>query len=347
MEVVKPLLPDRHPIKDFFVCDIMDAAPKDDMASMEHPLFSLSTKPDTRIRLYEHNGNSIKISPSMDGLATIHDKDVLIYCISQLMEKMKRGEKLDRTVHLKAHDLLVATNRPTDGDGYRRLKAAFERLRGTSITTNIMTNGEREIQGFGLIDSWKIIAKDKQSSRMVSVSVTLSEWMFNSVLGKEVLTLNRNYFRLRKPIERRVYEIARKHCGKNPKWQISLKLLQKKCGSSSPLREFRRMTNSLIENKHLPDYEVEMENDIVTFRPTRDFLNAINNKDVINNGVFPYSLTTDTYEQAKKAAPKWDVYVLEQQWIEYWRRTGEKPINNPDGAFIGFCKMKHEKQPRP
>ena len=45
-----PLLPERRPIPDFFVCDLMDAAPKGDMASMEHPIFSLSTKPDHRIR---------------------------------------------------------------------------------------------------------------------------------------------------------------------------------------------------------------------------------------------------------------------------------------------------------
>ena len=41
-----PLLPDRHPIQDFFICDVTDAIPKDDMGSMEHPIFSLATKPD-------------------------------------------------------------------------------------------------------------------------------------------------------------------------------------------------------------------------------------------------------------------------------------------------------------
>ena len=40
------LLPERHPNLDFFVLDITDAVPKDDLASMEHPLFSLATKPD-------------------------------------------------------------------------------------------------------------------------------------------------------------------------------------------------------------------------------------------------------------------------------------------------------------
>ena len=73
-----PLLPDRYPQGDFFVCDIFDAVPKADMASMEHPIFSLSTKPDTRVREYEHNGIKIAIKPSVDGLATVHDRDVRI-----------------------------------------------------------------------------------------------------------------------------------------------------------------------------------------------------------------------------------------------------------------------------
>src|SRR3546814_9274207 len=47
-----PLLPDRYPQQDFFVCDVFDAAPKGDMASMEHPLFSISTKPDLTAREY-------------------------------------------------------------------------------------------------------------------------------------------------------------------------------------------------------------------------------------------------------------------------------------------------------
>lgn len=101
-----PLLPDRHPIQDFFVCDVMDAIPKDDMGSMEHPIFSLSTKPDRRILRYEHNDSSIEITPSMKGLATIHDKDILIYCISQLIAKMNAGDELRKTLHLKAYDLL-------------------------------------------------------------------------------------------------------------------------------------------------------------------------------------------------------------------------------------------------
>ena len=105
------LLPDRHPTADFFLCDILDAIPKADMATMEHPVFSLSTRPDRRILTYAHNGVEITVTPSVRGLATIHDKDILIYCISQVMAAVNSGRAVSRNLMLRAHDLLVATNR--------------------------------------------------------------------------------------------------------------------------------------------------------------------------------------------------------------------------------------------
>ena len=47
---------------DFFICDMPWAVPKDDMASMEHPLFTLATRPDRRILRYEHGDALIEIN---------------------------------------------------------------------------------------------------------------------------------------------------------------------------------------------------------------------------------------------------------------------------------------------
>jgi Replication initiator protein A len=115
------LLPQRHPNHDLFICDVLDAIPKDDMASMEHPIFSLATKADTRVLRYEHRNVVVEIAPSVRGLATIYDKDILIYCISQVMAKKNAGEPIAQTLHLNAHELLVWTNRETSGDGYPML----------------------------------------------------------------------------------------------------------------------------------------------------------------------------------------------------------------------------------
>jgi plasmid replication initiation protein len=339
------LLPNRHPTSDFFVCDILDAPLKDDLASMEHPIFSLSTKADTAVRFYEHNGNTVQISPSVLGLATIHDKDILIYCISQLMAKINRGEKTNRTVRIQAHDLLVSTNRDTGGRDYKLLKNAFERLRGTSITTDIRTNDERIISGFGLIDSWEIVVKDPKTERMVEVQVTLSKWMYNSVLGREVLTLSRDYFRIRKPLERRIYEIARKHCGSKIKWSIDIETLRKKCGSSSPPRLFRSRLGEIIREQHLPDYTIHLEDDIVSICSRKP--------EEAKRSIAKYTpsklppLKTETIQRAKKIAAGYDIYTLEQEWRNWWNDSGQSPPKSVDAAFIGFCKKRYGKDKNP
>lgn len=334
-----PLLPERHPNPDFFICDVFDAPPKDDMASMEHPIFSLSTKPDQRILAYEHNDTKIEIVPSLRGLATIHDKDILIYCISQLMAKQKAGEPLNKELYITAHDLLVATNREISGDGYRRLREALERLSGTRITTNIINNEEEITEGFGLIDSWRIVRQSK-SGRMTSIKVNLSDWIYNAVLGQDVLTIHRDYFRLRKPMERRVYELARKHCGQQSKWKIGLETLKKKCGSSSNTRLFRQSMRKLVASNHLPDYSLALEDDIVIVR-NRDSM-----KPVSEAVKFPV-LAPETFHDARTVAPGYDVYVLEKEWQAFWYDTGCTPLKNPDKAFIGFCKRVYERDPNP
>ena len=83
--------PTRGLARDFFVCDFLGAVPKHDLASMEHPLFSLSTRPDRRILSYAHNDTQVTVTPSVKGRATIFDADILIFCISQLMAALNAG----------------------------------------------------------------------------------------------------------------------------------------------------------------------------------------------------------------------------------------------------------------
>lgn len=247
---------DRHPNLDFFIADLTTWNLKDDQASMEHPMFSLAKSPDTSIRHYEHNGNTITIIPSVIGIPTIWDKDILIYCCSQLIEGLKQGREPKQIVRLTAYDLLVCTNRSTGQRGYNLLKQAFQRLQGVSITTNITTGGVRVNKGFGLIEWWEIIEKSPINSRMVRVEVKLSDWLYRAVTNLEVLTLHRDYFRLDGGIERRLYELCRKHCGIQPTWSIGLELLHKKSGSKEPLRNFRVAIRRLADSNHLPDYRL-------------------------------------------------------------------------------------------
>ena len=326
------LLPERyHPEGDFFLCDIFDAIPKDDMATMEHPVFSLSTRPDQRILSYEHRGTMIEVTPSVKGLATIHDKDILIFCISQLMAAINAGRAVSRKLTLRAYDLLVATNRETSGDAYRRLKESFERLAGTRITTNIVTGDEEVTTGFGLIEKWEIVKKTR-GGRMVSVTVTISDWLFRAVLSKSVLTLNRDYCRLRKPLERRIYELVRKHCGKQPEWRVSVEVLLKKSGSASPRRVFRKMMRDMIESNHLPDYELAEE--------PGDIIRITRRAQLIEAGPEAPPLSPEALDRARDMRPGADVYALEAEWRSFWASSGYPRLRSADRAFLGFVQKK-------
>ena len=320
-------------LPDFFLCDVLSPVPKSDLGTMEHPVFSLATRPDRRVLDYEHNGIEITVTPSVKGRATIHDKDVLIFCTSQLMAALNAGRPTERTLHLVAHDLLRVTCRETSGDGYRRLRDALERLVGTRITTNLVTGPADDplevTEGFGLIEGWRIVRRTRQG-RMISVSVTLSEWLYRAVLAKSVLTLSRDYFRLRRPLERRIYELARKHCGRQESWRVSVDVLLKKSGSASPRRVFRAMLREMIAADTLPDYRLEEEpGDILRVSP----------REVVEGPEAP-PLKSQTIEAARALAPGADVYALEAEWRSWWAATGRPRLRSADRAFLGWVEAR-------
>lgn len=264
----KHLSPQKHKQLDFFIADMFDAISfRDDIVSMEYPIFALKAG-DTRTRRYEHNDFSLTVSPHQNyGMATIHDKDVWIYCISKLMQAMYEGEEINRTIRFTTYDFLITTNRDIGGRQYELLKNTLDRLTSTYLTTSIKTGNLIEDRGFGLIDNWRIIREDS-SGRMLNLEITLPDWLFRSIKSKEVLTISPDYFRLRKPLDRRIYELTRKHCGHQREWKISLGLLHKKTGATCNIREFKRSIKSLANSNELPDYSVEfdLKKDMVLFK---------------------------------------------------------------------------------
>jgi len=341
------LIPEKYTQGDLFVCDVADAVLKDIMPQMEHPFYSLSKKPDMNIRKYEHNGNWIEIIPSRYGLATIYDKDILIYAISQLMVKLNKKipEPISQKIRLSARELLVFINRGSSGKDYKAISDALFRLDGTRIRTNVKAGKEEQTDTFGLIDSTSIRRKDGSDGRLLWIELKISDWVFNAIKAKDVLTLNRDYFRLRKPIERRIYELARKHCGRKPKWSISLEILHKKSGSRSLLKMFRSNLKVICKNNHLPDYTFtyDKEKDTVTFFNRVKWWKDSSGKTKSPNDL---SISPSAIEEAKKAAPNYDVYFLEQEFRS-WMDAKEKTPDNINAAFVGFCKKTNARKPSP
>lgn len=253
---------------ELFIADIIDIAPKSDMSSMEHPIFALSKKPDLELFRYEYpNLNAwVEVIPSTQGRATIFDKDLLLYCIGQVVEGLNRGRAVSRRIQITAYEFFVTTGRGHGGDEYRRLHDTLGRLRGTTIRTNINTKGStdkttRRAEVFGLIDDARIV---EHEGKTIGVEITLSERIFNAISEKHILTYSREYFKLTSPNERRMYEICRKHCGQQSIWEIKLENLHRKFGSKAKINEFRRMLKKMVESQNIPDYYIDYDKDMRT-----------------------------------------------------------------------------------
>ena len=69
---------------DLFLDTLMDASLKDERSTMEFPFFSIQKTPQRHPVEYSNGSVRVRIEPGQRGMATIWDKDVLIYCASLL-----------------------------------------------------------------------------------------------------------------------------------------------------------------------------------------------------------------------------------------------------------------------
>jgi plasmid replication initiation protein len=128
-------------------------------------------------------------------------------------------------------------------------------MAGTVIKTTVDTGDEATVEGFALISSYKYNSKGSMhADRLRYLEVTLCEWLYRAIEAAEVLPISRDYFRLRRPLDRRLYDLARKHCGAKERWRISIDKRQKKSGSKQERKSFVRHLRETIEADHLPDY---------------------------------------------------------------------------------------------
>lgn len=255
---------------DLFLGELFATASKDDVASMEHPMFSIRKGGDRRVRRYEHNGFFIEITPSVKGSATIWDKDILIYMFTLMRQRLDRKEEVPDRFEISAADMLRSIGRDDSGSTYKGLYDALERLQGTTITTNLpcgfeTSEEETERSTFALVDSIHIL-RNKGSKKLTRLLFKPSEWFRKQVEHERILTIHPQYFQITGGLERRLYELSRKHCGDQAHWSIRLELLHRKVGADAELKHFRHDFRTLLRRSaneilHIPDYLVILTRD--------------------------------------------------------------------------------------
>lgn len=332
------LKPVKHPQGDLFVCELTDVILKDDMASMEYPFYSISKKPDRENRRIVHGDKWIEIRPNNAGRPTIYDKDLIIYIISQVCMATAKGEQTPEKVQIDPYAFLSFTQRGTGGRDYQTLSQMIERIDGTRYRTNVKTGGIMSDQWFGLLDKVSMqteLKDDGSEGRILNLEVTVSDWIRNAIQERDVLTLNPDYFRLRRPLERRLYEIARKKAGKSPR--LSLETLHKLTGTQNPLmRQFRKSVVEIVkshkEKDGFPDYSLDFEDDVLTMTPKQGFKERISPKPVkaLNLRLF-------THEDARQVLKGWCPRHVEEQW-RAWVAKEDISVKKADDHYLAFCK---------
>ena len=256
--------------------------------------------------------------------------------ISQVMERLNRGEPASRRLILYASDMLEFANRTKGGKDYKALDDALLRLSGCRIKTNIRTGDIYHTKIFGLIESGDLIRKYGFNGRLPACRGYAFRMVVECSPGPPGADIAPGLF----PPPPAAWSAASTSlpastAASSPEWQISLDLLHRKCGSRSRLREFRRSMRKLVTHGDLLDYAVTFDagRDMVTFRRMEgslvDRIPAPNSSSEIE---LPESVAT---EARRRHGPTVDLASAERDWRGWMARKGVRPTN-PPALFLSF-----------
>lgn len=228
----------------------------------EFPFFALSKKAHMTPMVFESGEARIEINPSKTGVATIYDKEILLYIASLMAERAENGEKADRIMTFTANDLFRVTGTNSSARSYTSLKASLNRLQGTQIVTNIETGGEGSDSSF----SWllkadiKYIKTSTGERRVKWVEVMVCDWLYRAILtDQRIAAYHHDFFKLG-PIERRLYELAKFNC-KDDGFTLDIGELAARVGCASDrrgLEYFKKQLRDVSEQDSLPEYTLDV-----------------------------------------------------------------------------------------
>lgn len=322
------LKPKLYEETEFFIADEIEINSfRSESNAMEHPFFALKNG-DTKTRVYQNGNVTLEIIPSALGLPTIFDKDVFIYAISKLQQAMNQGLEISNDVYFTAYDFFKMVNREGGGSQYKKLERALDRLNGANLkTTLILDEDNKQIESVGFIDRYKILLEKKGKLEIGMIKISFPSWLINLIKNQSVLKISPDYFRIRKAIDRRIYELARKHCGNQKEFVITLDKLFLKSGSASSKKEFKRSIKELTEKNDLPDYEIflDVKTELVTFK---------------NRNYTPKLLSPPTIEELKRS----ETYHLYESVLFTFKCLEQKKIELTEKEidFLNGCKSKFE-----
>ncbi|MBY0307041.1 MAG: replication initiator protein A [Sphingomonas sp.] len=227
---------------------------------MDYPFFALSKVAVHTPLSFEIDDAKIEIRPSASGIATMYDKEIILYVASLMAQEKRKGGVVGQDFTFKAHDFFRATGKPRPGKSeYQRFTDALERLQGTQIKTNIRTGSQQEKGWFSWLAEATAqfrTAKDGQE-RMEAVRVRLCAWLHRAIMRDgHIYEYDDNYFKLA-PVEKRLYEISHSHCD-GEQVEMPIEVFAAKVGSVGTIAQFKRSLKEIDKSGRIPQYRVTL-----------------------------------------------------------------------------------------
>lgn len=232
-----------------FHCIRSTRALKSDLFTMEYPIFVLDGKAKDSPLKYEHNGISIEVTVKGNdegiGRATSKDKEILMFCLTQMMNKNVFETEKMFMVSFTVYDFLKSVGRGVSGANYQQVFDGLKRLSHTYVLTNHLFKGRRNYNSFSLIDEYEV----SKTLGYSTITITLGSWLTRQATDNppKILTLQPGYLKLKRPFERRLYELCRKFCGSKKSFEISIDNLRRRMTPDTPKKEFKRLIKAICQ----------------------------------------------------------------------------------------------------
>ena len=231
---------------------------------MAYPYFALTKQKRTKALHFVNQTGDIEIRVEgfeSYGIANIHDADILLWLATEIRRHYERTGEVIYRVLFSPHKMLKQIGRGKGGAQIKRLPRALKRLSTTHIETTIRTEHQEDARGFHWLSGWHTSVNRKTGEPTKLWSATVSGWLVQGIIqDHNILTLNPDYYSLTSGLEKRLYQIARKHAGKQSfGFVMSMETLHAKVGSGDELRHFAHEVRRIAkEHGHLLDYQLSV-----------------------------------------------------------------------------------------
>jgi len=209
---------------------------------------------DMKPRRFEYKGKFIQFSPSPNGLPTIRDFDVLIYCITWIVNAALEGRDDDvgSTYEFEVEDFYRFSGRPRNGERESLFIQGLDRLAGSTVTTNTKPIG-LDNQSFNFVEHYQLDQDER--GRLKSVRIKIPHTFYCLAHNEFFGTVHSDYFTL-SAARRLIYLFIKQICGSEEKLLVPYSKLYAVTGSTSPLRKFLPVIDELV-TKPLPEFSSE------------------------------------------------------------------------------------------